>query len=126
MTASEFCTVIALPAEPPCPNAKTGIATAAATTPISAAPAYIRRRFRLSSTSSVFSWANSLGSPSITSWYTCWGCSMSLSRRSPRSRIVIPGGRSSSASSFVVEESSTWPPWPAAPIRAARCTPIPT
>ena len=52
----------------PAPNAKTGMATAAASTPISAAPTYMRRRLRLSSTSSVFSWPNSLGRPSITSW----------------------------------------------------------
>jgi hypothetical protein len=127
MTATEFgATSAAAEPELPWPSAKTGIATAAAATPISAAPAYIRRRLRLSSTSTVRSGLNSLGSPSIMSWYSRWRWSSSFSRRSPRSRIETPDGRSSSASSFVVDESSTWPPWPAAPILAARCTPIPT
>ena len=52
----------AVPASP-WPRAKTGIATAAATTPISAAPPYILRRLRLSSTSRVFSCPKSLGRP---------------------------------------------------------------
>ena len=38
---------------------------------------------------------------------------------------MTPGGSSSSASSFVVEESSTWPPCPAAPMRAAGARPGP-
>ena len=55
------------PPEPPCPNANTGIATAAASTPTNAEPAYMRRRLRVSSTSRVFSGPNSVTSPSITS-----------------------------------------------------------
>ena len=52
ITATAFpCTVT--PPEPPWPNAKTGIAIAAASTPIRAEPAYMRRLLRRSSTSSV-------------------------------------------------------------------------
>ena len=57
MIATAFPLTTVDPPEPPCPNANTGIATAAATTPINAAPAYIRRRLRRNSTSSVFSGA---------------------------------------------------------------------
>ena len=78
---------------PPCPSAKTGIATAAAGAPISAEAGYIRRRRRASSTSSVFSASNSLGRPSITSWDRRSGRSTSFSRRLPRSRIVTPDER---------------------------------
>ncbi len=67
MIATEFGATLAEPPPFPCPNAKTGIATAAARTPISAEPTYMRRRLRLSSTSSVFNGPNSLGSPSISS-----------------------------------------------------------
>ena len=51
------------PPPDPCPRAKTGMATAAASTPINAVPAYMRRRLRVSSTSSVFSWPNLLAAP---------------------------------------------------------------
>ena len=52
--------------------------------------------------------------------------SRSLSRCSPRSRSVTPGGRLPSVSARVVPETRTWPPWPAAAIRAARWTSSPT
>ena len=68
MIATAFPSTLTPLPPPPWPKANTGIATAAASTPISAAPAYMRRRLRVSSTSSVFSWANSLCSPSTTSW----------------------------------------------------------
>ena len=125
MTATELAATLVPPADP-WPRANTGMATAAARTPMSAAPAYMRRRRRESSTSSVLSCANSLRIPSISSWNSRSGLSRSFRRRSPRSRIATPVGSSSSTSSRVVVERSTWPPWPAAPMRAALCTPMPT
>jgi hypothetical protein len=53
------------------------------------------------------------------------GRSMSLAGRS-RARKQTPPSISSSTSSRVALESSTWPPWATAPMRAARCTPRPT
>ena len=67
MIANEFGAAVKPDPPEPWPSAKTGIATAAAITPISAAPAYMRRRLRASSTSRVFSGPNSLSSPPITS-----------------------------------------------------------
>ena len=60
MIATELGATTVPPPEP-WPRAKTGMATAAASTPISAAPAYMRRRLRVSSTSSVFSWRELVG-----------------------------------------------------------------
>ena len=90
---------VAIPVFAPRPEREDGMATAAASTPISAEPRYIRRRRRASSTSMVFSASNSLGRPSITSCDRRSGRSTSFSRRMPRSRIVTPGGSSSSTSS---------------------------
>ena len=68
MTATAFPFTVVPSPEPPWPKANTGTATTAARTPIRAAPAYMRRRLRLSSTSSVFSCAKSLCRPSTSSW----------------------------------------------------------
>ena len=68
MIATAFSLTFTPPPPPPWPKANTGIATAAARTPIRAEPAYMRRRLRRSSTSSVLSWANSVCRPSTTSW----------------------------------------------------------
>ncbi len=68
----------------------------------------------------------SAGRVSITSWYRCSGRWRSLSRCSPMSRNVTPGGRALDATATVEPDTSTWPPWPADAIRATRCRSIPT
>ena len=67
----------------------------------------------------------SFGRPSITSWKRRSGCGSPLSRCSPRSRSVTPAGSSSPKSVRVADEIRTWPPCPAAEIRAARTTSLP-
>ena len=64
--------------------------------------------------------------PAITSCESRCGLVRSLRRCSPRSRSATPTGSSSSTNSRVVGESSVWPPWAAAEIRAARGTSSPT
>ena len=62
----------------------------------------------------------SRGSPSASTW-KMWSGSGSPARRwMPRSRIVAPG-----TEPCVAAEASICPPWPAEPIRAARCTSMP-
>ena len=98
--------------EPP-PSAKTGIATAAAITPTSAAASSERRRRGACLTSSApRSGGNSTRSPSATTCEIRSGRSTSFRRYEPRSRRKTPGGRSSSTSSRVEDDSSTCPPWP--------------
>ncbi len=67
ITATAFPFTVTPGSEPPWPNAKIGIASAAASTPTRAEPAYRRRLLRRSSTSSVRSCANSFCSPSMSS-----------------------------------------------------------
>ena len=69
---------------------------------------------------------NSSGRPSISSWWSCSGRSMSFRRWRPRSRRSTPRGRACSTSPRVASETRTCPPWPAAAIRAARWTSSPT
>jgi hypothetical protein len=64
--------------------------------------------------------------PGATSWKSRSRSSRSFSWCSPRSRTETAGRGSSRSSSLVVCDGSTCPPWPAAQIRAARCTPRPT
>ena len=62
---------IASAPDPPCPKAKIGIATAAASTPIRPAASRLRRRSACDATSfSAVSGGNSLGKPSTSSWKT--------------------------------------------------------
>ena len=77
--------------------------------------------------SSVRSGGNSAGRPSITSSYRCSGRERSFSRCSPRSRRLTPVGQSRLAPARgSADETSTWPPCPAAAMRATRWTSMPT
>ena len=112
----------------PLPSANTGIATAAAITPISAAANKERRLVgdRSCTRSAPRNGANSLIRPSAATCVIRSGLSTSFNRHKPRSRKSKPSGSSSSARSRVVDDNNTWPPWPTAPILAARCTENPT
>ena len=59
------------------------------------------------------------GKRSSPSWKTRWGPERSRSRCSPRSTSVTPPSARSSA---VAAESTIWPPWATAIMRAARLT----
>ena len=87
------------------PSAKTGMATAAAITPASAASNSERRRRGACLTSSApRSGGNSTRSPSATTCEIRSGRSTSFRRYEPRSRRKTPGGRSSSTSSRVEDD----------------------
>ena len=64
--------------------------------------------------------------PSMTSWLRRSGSGKSRRRKAPRSRQVTPPGRESPTRPRVAAETTTWPPWPAAAIRAVRLMSIPT
>ena len=64
--------------------------------------------------------------PSITRSCSRSGCSRPFRSCSPRSRNVTPSGTSPATRTRVASDITIWPPWPAAAIRAARLTSIPT
>ena len=69
---------------------------------------------------------NSDGSPSISSCQSRSGSGRSLRRWLAEVAEVTAGGRCVATSARVESESSTWPPCPAAAMRAARWTSSPT
>ena len=75
--------------------------------------------------SSVLRAGNVASRPDASTWYSRSGRAKSLRRCSPRSRRPIPSA-SSPARVRVASVTMTWPPWAAAPTRAARWTSIPT
>ncbi len=77
-------------------------------------------------TAAVRSGGNPLRSPSAATWYRRSGRGRSFSRCSPRSISEMPVGIEASTIARVASETSTCPPWPAAAIRAARWTSMPT
>ncbi len=68
----------------------------------------------------VTSGGNVEGRAGWTSWNRCSGRPRSLRRCSPRSTRSAPAGSDSRASAAAASDSRTWPPWPAAMIRAVR------
>jgi hypothetical protein len=69
---------------------------------------------------------NSACRPAAWSWKTRSGRPRSFSRCTPRSASAAPGGSASRTSAAAVPDTKTWPPYPAAATRAARCTSRPT
>ena len=88
--------------------------------PISAGDA--RRAGRHPAWRAVISGGKSAGRSGWTSWKRCSGRPRSFRRCSPRSRSAAPAGSSSRASEAADADSRTWPPCPAAMIRAVRLT----
>ena len=66
------------------------------------------------------------GRPSASSWKIRSGGPRSFSRCRPRSLRAAPAGIGSRSSAAAVAESTTWPPWAVAAMRAARWTSRPT
>ena len=64
--------------------------------------------------------------PSTSSWLSRSGSGKSRRRNAPRSRHATPLGRASPTMPRVAAETTTWPPWPAFAIRAARLMSMPT
>jgi hypothetical protein len=69
---------------------------------------------------------NSACRPAAWSWKTRSGRPRSFSRCTPRSRSDAPGGSASPTTAAAASDTKTWPPYPTAATRAARCTSRPT